>query len=157
MLHVGERYRQMANVIDVEMVVIYGRQNMGHGPIHDFHIQIVYLGGNILRQIPGVLEIDGAHNDLQLLYGLFIDHIALRLAPVKHVLTYSVLEKFHVLRGKESFTQRGLLTIPPEHIILEIPFYGCVRLEPRNDELGYIIARKDDPAILFTGSVCSVR
>ena len=147
----------MANVIDIEMVVIYGRQNVGHGPIHDFYVQIVYLGGNILRQIPGILEVDGPHNDLQLLYRLFIDHIALRLAPIKYVLAYSVLEKFHVLCGKESFTQRGLLPIPPEHIILEIPFYGRVRLEPRNDELGYIIARKDDSAILFTGSIRSVR
>jgi len=123
----------MANIIDVEMVVIYGRQNVRNGPVNHLFIEVVNLRRNILRQIPGVLEVDGPHNDFELLHGLFVDHISLRLASVVDILAYSVLKKFDVVCREESLTQGSLFPIPPEHIILEIPFYGCVRSESRDD------------------------
>ena len=123
----------MANVIDVEMVVIYGRQNVRNRPVNHLFIEVVNLRRNIFRQIPGVLEIDGPHNDFQLLYGLFVNHVSLRLASIVDFLAYSVLEKLDVVGREETLTQGRLFPIPPEHIILEIPFYGRVRSESRDD------------------------
>jgi hypothetical protein len=94
----------MANIIDVEMVVIYGRQNVRNGPVNHLFIEVVNLRRNILRQIPGVLEIDGPHNDFQLLYGLFVNHVSLRLASVVDFLAYSILEEIDVVCGEESLT-----------------------------------------------------
>ena len=115
------------------MVVIYGRQNVRNGPVNHLFIEIVNLRRNIFRQIPGVLEIDGPHNDFQLLYGLFVNHVSLRLASIVDFLAYSVLEKLYIVGGEETLTQGRLFPIPPEHIILEIPFYGRVRSESRDD------------------------
>jgi len=146
----------MANVIDIEMVVIYGRQNVRNGPVNHLLIEVVYLRRNIFRQIPGVLEIDGPHNDFQLLYGLLINNVPLRLASIKDFLAYSVLEELYVVGGEETLTQGRLFPIPPEHIILEIPFYGCVRSESRDSQIGYVVICKDNTSILPVRCVCCV-
>jgi len=146
----------MANIVDIEVVVIYGRQNVRNGPVNHLLIEVVYLRRNIFRQIPGVLEIDGPHNDFQLLYRLLINDVSLRLASIKDFLAYSVLEEFHVVGGEETLTQGCLFPIPPEHIILEIPFYGCVRSESR-DEQGRFVGRKGNTPVLLVRCVCSVR
>ena len=122
----------MANIVNIEMVVIYGRKDVRYGPVNHLRIEIFNLLGNILRQVPGVLEKNGAHDDLQFFYGLLVNHISLRLAPVKYGLAYSVLEKFHVLCREESFTYGCLFPIPPEHVRLKVPFYGRIRLKPGN-------------------------
>ena len=94
----------MANIVDVEVVVIYGRQNVRNGPVNHLFIEVVYLRRNIFRQIPGVLEIDGPHNDFEFLYGLFVNHISLRLASIVDIPAYSILEEFDVICREESLT-----------------------------------------------------
>ena len=113
----------------------------------DYIKGVLNLRGNILRQVPGVLKVDGPHNNFHFIGGLSVDDVTLRLTPIKYGFAYSVLQKIHVLRGEEPFTYVRLLPISSEHIRLEILLHGSIRFKSGNANIRKIIW-KYDTAIL---------
>ena len=120
----------MADVLDIEEIVVDGGENMWYGIVDDLSVEIFHLRLDILRQIPGILVIDGTHNDFEFIGGLIVDYIALRLTTVKDALAYKLLDPLDVLYGKESGAYRRNFPVPPEHIRLKVLLNSCLRGEP---------------------------
>ena len=104
MLHVLKRHRHVADVIDIEEIVIHSGQDVGNGPINHLVIEITDLGGNISGKITGILKIHGPHDHLEFFYGLIVDHVSLRLASVKDIFPDEILNDIHIFGREEGST-----------------------------------------------------
>ena len=92
----------MADIVQVILVVIYGTQNMGNGPVHNFFIEVRHLARDIVRQILGILEIHGSHNYSEFIHGLIVDHVFFRTGLIVYGSTDPILDNYCVFLTKES-------------------------------------------------------
>jgi len=158
MLGLGQWHRHVADIVEVKVIVVHGRKNVRNGPIKHLTVQIIHLRLHIPRQIPSVLVINGPHNDLQLIRRLVVDHISLRLTPIKHTLSDELLNPLDVLYGKEGSTHRRTLPVPPEHIGLKSGFHTRFRCKSGKASASVReLIRKGHASILSGRSICGQR
>ena len=92
----GQRNWLVADIVEIEEVVLHCGEDVRGGIVYDFDIEIVYLALDVIGKIPGILVIDGAHDDFDFVDGLLVHHVAFRLTPVVDFLADKDLEALHV-------------------------------------------------------------
>ena len=68
--------------------------------------------------------INRSHDDLEFIYRLIINDIALRLGLLKDIFADRILESFNIVRAEKPRTYRRGFPVASEHVSLK-SFFGC--------------------------------
>ncbi len=96
---------------------------MRHRPIHHFLIQVHDLIHKVVGKVLSVLVVNGAHDNLELVYRLIIDDIPFWLGAFKDTLADAILDCLHILLAEKGIAKRILFPVAPEHIALKACFH----------------------------------
>ena len=117
-------YREVADILQIVIVLVHFAENTGHRPIHHKLIEFFDLSMNIKDVVLGILVIDTPHNHLQFINILVIDTVAFGPALFVDPTAYGFLEDGGITGREEGEGNFGRVEIPPEHVSNEVGFCG---------------------------------